>query len=54
MNKEDLKPYFDALATTFVKMIRQGLGYQIFDPSDNIIEVMEESTAVYMKRNTGH
>lgn len=53
MKKEDLKPYFDALAATFDKKIHEGQGYQIFDQSDNTIDVMEGSPAEYFEELTG-
>jgi hypothetical protein len=53
MKKEDLKPYFDALAATFDKKIREGQGYQIFDQSENEIDVMEGSPAEYLESLTG-
>lgn len=53
MKKADLKPYFDALATTFDKKIHEGQGYQIFDQSENRIDVIEGSPAEYLEELTG-
>lgn len=53
MKKADLKPYFDALAATFDKKIYEGQGYQIFEQSDNTIDVFDGHPAEYLEGLTG-